>query len=272
MNEISLYDANFNKNYDHSSFHIFMKLKPLITITTVCLLLNISSFAQALKVAVAANLQGVIKVLQKDFMKRTGIEIEPIVGSSGNLAAQIRNGAPYDVFLSADMNFPEMLYTDGFSLKEPTVYAYGNLIICSTQNIGFNNWERLLLSARIKKIAIANPTIAPYGKAAEESLKLKGILNDIKPKIVSGESIAQVNTYITTGVVDVGFTTRALVKDAEGKTTLYWKEINPKTYTPIKQGMIIIKQTKENANAFKFQEYMLSSPAKAILKEYGYGV
>ena len=249
-----------------------MKIKYSFLVFAVCLLLSVSAFAQSLKVAVAANLQGVIKVLGKDFKQKTGIEIESIVGSSGNLATQIKNGAPFDVFLSADMGFPETLFKEGFGQKEPAVYAYGSLIICSTQNIGFENWERLLLTERIKKIAIANPKIAPYGKAAEESLKLKGILDNISSKIVTGESIAQVNTYITTGVADIGFTTRALIKDSEGKITLYWKEIDPKTYTPIKQGMIIIKQTKENADATKFYDYMLSPAAKAILKEYGYGV
>lgn len=248
------------------------KIKQAGIIAAIFLLMTTSAFAQNLRVAVAANLQGIIKVLQKDFKQKTGIEIEPIVGSSGNLSAQIKNGAPFDLFLSADMNFPETLFKEGFSIKAPAVYAYGNLIICSTQNIGFENWARLLLSQRVKKIAIANPAIAPYGKAAEEVLKLKGVLDDVKPKMVSGESIAQVNTYITTGVVDVGFTTKALVKDAEGKTTLYWKEVDPKSYAPIKQGIIIIKQTKENANAQKFYEYMLSPGAKTILKEYGYGV
>jgi molybdate transport system substrate-binding protein len=247
-------------------------LKRTGLVTFVCLFLAIQSFAQGLKVAVAANLQGVIKVLAKDFKQKTGIGIEPIIGSSGNLSTQIKNGAPYDVFLSADITFPENLYKEGFSVKEPAVYAYGSLIICSTQDIGFENWERTLMSERIKKIAIANPAIAPYGKAAEESLKLKGILNDTKPKVVYGESIAQVNTYITTGVVDVGFTTQSLIKDAEGKTKLYWKVIDPKSYTPIKQGMIIIKQGKQAESAEKFYKYMLSPAAKAILKEYGYGV
>jgi molybdate transport system substrate-binding protein len=244
----------------------------LSIITILFLFASFGSFAQELKVAVAANLQGVIKVLGKDFKQKTGIDIQPIVGSSGNLFTQIKNGAPYDLFLSADMGFPESLAKEGFSIKDPVVYAYGSLIICSTQNIGFENWERLLLSSRIKKIAIANPAIAPYGKAAEESLKLKGILDDVKPKIVTGESISQVNTYITTGTAEVGFTTRSLIKDAEGKVSLYWKEIDPKIYTPIKQGMIILKQTKESAIAQKFFDYMLSPAAKVILKEYGYGV
>jgi molybdate transport system substrate-binding protein len=264
ITHICPYSINFNK------ITVGMKAK-LIAISAL-LFLATTSFAQTLKVAVAANLQGVIKVLGKDFKDKTGIEIEPIVGSSGNLSTQIKNGAPYDVFLSADMNFPESLFKEGFSTKAPEVYAYGSLIICSTSDIGFENWERMLLSARIKKIAIANPAIAPYGKAAEESLKQKGILDDVKPKVVYGESIAQVNTYITTAVVDVGFTTQALIKDAEGKTKLYWKIIDPKSYTPIKQGMIIIKQSKENENAEKFYQYMLSPAAKAILKEYGYHI
>jgi len=249
-----------------------MKIKAPFILALFFLFATVTSFAQELKVAVAANLQGVIKVLGKDFKQKTGIDIQPIVGSSGNLSTQIKNGAPFDLFLSADMGFPESLAKEGFSTKEPAVYAYGSLIICSTQNIGFENWERVLLSSRIKKIAIANPAIAPYGKAAEESLKLKGVLGDIQSKIVTGESITQVNTYITTGTVDVGFTTRALVKDAEGKATIYWKEIDPKSYTPIKQGMIILKQSKELANAQKFYDYMLSPAAKTILKEYGYGV
>jgi molybdate transport system substrate-binding protein len=164
------------------------------------------------------------------------------------------------------------LYKEGFATKEAEVYAYGSLIICSTQKLDFNNWEALLKDEKVKKIAIANPTIAPYGKAAEEALKQKGILDDIKPKVVYGESIAQVNTYITTGVTDIGFTTRSFVKDSEGKLTLHWKEIDPQSYTPIKQGMIIVKATKDAADAEKFYNYMLSQAAKSILKEYGYGV
>jgi len=229
-------------------------------------------FGQNLRVAVAANLQGVIKVLAKDFKEKTGIEVEPIIGSSGNLATQIKNGAPFDVFLSADITFPESLFNEGFSNKAPEVYAYGSLVIVSTQDIGFENWERLLLSPRIKKIAIANPKIAPYGKAAEEALTKKGIWTSVQPKIVQGESIAQVNTYITTGVAEVGFTTQSLIKDSEGKTKLYWKLIDPKSYTPIKQGMVIINATKNIAEAEKFYQYILSADAKKILKEYGYGV
>src|SRR5471030_2047748 len=150
-------------------------IKHIKILVVACLLFITPTFAQSLKVAVAANLQSVIKVLGQDFKQKTGIGIEPIVGSSGNLTTQIKNGAPYDLFLSADMTFPEALFKEGFSAKKPVVYAQGSLIICSNQDIGFENWERLLMTERIKKIAIANPAIAPYGKAAEETLTKKGI-------------------------------------------------------------------------------------------------
>ncbi|MDP9079814.1 MAG: molybdate ABC transporter substrate-binding protein [Bacteroidota bacterium] len=247
-------------------------MKQIKILIVACFILISPVFGQNLKVAVAANLQAVIKVLQSDFKSKTGISIEPIVGSSGNLSTQVKNGAPYDVFLSADMTFPEMLFKDGFSTKRPVVYAQGSLIICSSQDIGFDNWERVLLTERIKKIAIANPAIAPYGKAADEALKAKGILDDIKNKVVTGESITQINTYITTGVVEVGFTTQALVKDPAAKTILYWKVINPKLYAPIEQGMVILKKGANNPDAEKFYQYILSPAAKAIFEKFGYKV
>jgi len=130
-----------------------MKIKTPIIFALLFLFTTVTSFAQELKVAVAANLQGVIKVLGKDFKQKTGIDIQPIVGSSGNLSTQIKNGAPFDMFLSADMSFPESLAKEGFSTKEPAIYAYGSLIICSAQNIGFENFIQLK-SNEIKDIML----------------------------------------------------------------------------------------------------------------------
>lgn len=192
------------------------------------------------------------------------------MGSSGKLVAQIKNGAPFDVLLSADMSFPEALYKDGLSAKAPAVYALGNLVICSTSDIGFERWERILLTPKVKKIAIANPSVAPYGVAARALLKQKGILDNVKSKMIYGESIAQVNTYITTGVVDIGFTTQALIKDPANKTKLYWKLIDPKSYAPIQQGIVILKNAATNPNAEKFYRYILSADAKRIFEQYGY--
>jgi len=232
--------------------------------------LTAASLAQTIRVAAAANLQSVILVLQKDFKAKTGVEIEPIIGSSGNLVAQMRNGAPFDVFLSADMSFPKKLAEDGLTTGAPVVYAQGVLIICSTQDLGYENWPRLLLTPKIKKIAIGNPAIAPYGLAAQEALQQRGVYNDIKGKLVTGESISQVNTYIVTGNAEVGFTTQSLVKDPANKTKLYWKAIDANLYSRIEQGMVVLKSSANKANAEKFYKYMQSAGAKKILAEFGY--
>jgi molybdate transport system substrate-binding protein len=244
--------------------------KPIVL--TIAILLSQLSPAQTIKVAVAANLQSVIKVLDADFTKRTGIQVEAITGSSGNLTTQIRNGAPFDLFLSADMNFPQSLYADGFTSDKPVVYASGSLIVCSTQNLGLKYWQTLIVRDDITKIAIANPNIAPYGKAATEALANLNILDKTKSKTVTGESIAQVNTYITTGVVSLGFTSQSLLMDGNQSAKLYWAAVDKKLYNPILQGMVILKHGAGNnlQQSQAFYKYLQSSQAKAIFKKYGY--
>ncbi len=232
--------------------------------------LSFSVNAQTVTVAIAANLQPVMKSLKTDFKARTGVSIDVISGASGNLSTQIRNGAPFDVFLSADRDFPQSLQQDGFTVKPSVIYAQGVLIICSTQNLNLAHWDQLLQSTLVQKIAIGNPAIAPYGKAAQQALTKTGIYEKVKGKIVFGESITQVNTYITTGVVQAGFTTLSLIKDDAQKPQLYYKLIDDKTYTPIEQAMVLLKHAKANAAAEKFYQYILSPAAKTIFKAYGY--
>ncbi len=246
----------------------FRSFSSMVLVLGICS----SLYAQTIKVAAAANLQSVIKILGNDFKKRYNITIEPIVGSSGKLIAQISNGAPYDVFLSADMDFPEKLAKEGFAARQPVVYALGSLIICSNQIIGLKNWDKLIVTDKIEKIAIANAATAPYGRAAEETLKKLNISDWVRPKLVYGESISQVNTYITTGAVTLGFTTQSLVMDPDNKTKLYWQLIDPNNYAPIQQGMVLLKDKPgaDAKSAQQFYNYMLSTPAKNILKRYGY--
>lgn len=236
------------------------------------LLLHLNAGAQNLKVAVAANLQPVMKVLQKDFKQKTGITVDAISGPSGSLATQIRNGAPFDVFMSADTNFPEQLYRSGFTNQKPVVYAGGVLVICSTQRLNLANWLTLLTSNKVQKLAIGNPAIAPYGKAAQQALNKAGIYGRIRPKIVLGESITQVNTYITTGAVQAGFTALAFVKENSNKRALSYALINPADYAPIEQGMVILKHARRNPQAEKFYRYILSPAAKKTFKAYGYHI
>lgn len=243
-----------------------------ILLLFVCVITALTTYSQTLKVAVAANLQSVIKVLGTDFKSKSGITVEPIVGASGNLVAQIKNGAPFDVFLSADMGFADVLYNDGFATDKPVVYATGALIVCSTENIDVKHWQSLILTDKVNKIAIANTLTAPYGKAAQEALTQLNLMNKISAKVVNAESITQVNTYIFNDVVSVGFTSQSFVYDSGQSKKLYWSAVDPKLYTPIEQGMVILKHAKENnANAAdKFYKYLLSSSAKAIFKKYGY--
>jgi molybdate transport system substrate-binding protein len=150
------------------------------------------------------------------------------------------------------------------------VYALGRLIICSSSNINLKHWDKLITGDQVNKIAIANAAIAPYGRAAEESLQKLALSGKVKPKLVYGESISQVNTYITTGVTSVGFTSLSLVKDPANTTKLYWQLVAPKLYAPIEQGMVLLKKSANKEGAKKFYTYMSSSSAKNILKKYGY--
>lgn len=232
--------------------------------------------AQSLKVAAAANTLFVMKALQADFKEKTGIEMTVITGSSGKLTAQIRNGAPYDLFLSADTDFPDELYKSGFTIGKPKVYALGSLIICSGSGLDLKNWKTLLSGSSVSKIAMANPALAPYGKAAEQALKQARLWEKLQPKLVLGESISQVNTYLVTGSVAVGFTTEALISEyrATASSPLRWVRINPNTYQPIRQAAVLLSYSKkENYNAaLKFFNYLSSPAAKQLLKLNGYHI
>jgi molybdate transport system substrate-binding protein len=244
----------------------------------ICLGLSLSAFSQKIRVAIAANIQAVMKEIQEDFRKKTGIEIETITGASGNLATQIRNGAPFDVFLSADVSNPEALEKEGFVFHSPSekspvkTYARGSLIVCSRFIKDLVDWKTLILSDSVQKIALANPQIAPYGKAAMESLTQAHLLEKIRGKIVQGESITQVNTYINTGLSSLGFTSKSFVLDPNQKEKVYWALVDPKSYAPIQQGMVILKSSHgENLkSAMIFQDYIFSRRARNIFTRYGY--
>jgi molybdate transport system substrate-binding protein len=236
------------------------------------ILLGNQTFAQPLRVAVAANAQGLMKRLQADFKKRTGIETEAIIGASGKLSTQIMNGAPYDVFLSADTKFPDQLYAAGFGLRKPAIYALGSLIICGSNNLDLKNWQNTLVGDQIKKVAIANSLTAPYGKAAEEALVFYKLNTKIKTKLIRGESISQVNTYLRTGAVSVGFTTEAFLYEDNKKGHLNWARVDSKSYNPIAQAAILLRHAKQGnlTEAVRFFNYLTSPEAIKIISTSGY--
>jgi molybdate transport system substrate-binding protein len=240
----------------------------------ICLItiLPFAGIAQKLRIAVAANAQFVAKVLVAQFKKQTGIDAELIVSSSGKLTTQIEQGAPFDVFLSADMKYPQELYNKKFTVAKPQIYAYGTLVLWSKKEIGLDKGLSALNNPVIKKIAIANAALAPYGEAAEQAMKRTNMLDKLKPKLVYGESIAQVNQYLLAGAVDVAFTAKSVVLDPAQQVKGNWAEVNSKLYAPIAQGVAILKSStgERLKQANQFYKFLFSNTAKQTFKKYGY--
>ena len=223
-----------------------------------------------LRIAVAANLQFAIKELADDFSQRSGVECEIIISSSGKLTAQIIEGAPFDLLLSADMKYPQELYNRKFTLSQPDIYAYGNLILWTLHKDVVPELETLL-SEKISHIAIGNPKTAPYGVSALEVIKKIGIEERIHNKLVYGESIAQTNQFIISKSVDLGFTSKSVVMSSQMKDRGQWSEIDKNLYSPMAQGMVILKSRKAfESKAIQFRDYVLSSEGKEILHKFGY--
>lgn len=223
-----------------------------------------------LRIAVAANLQFAVQELVNDFSNRTGVECEIIVSSSGKLTAQIIEGAPFDVFLSADMKYPQELYNRNFTILEPDVYAYGNLILWTLHNDITPELETLF-SDRVRFIAVGNPKTAPYGVSAIEVIKSLGMQEKLSKKLVYGESIAQTNQFIISKSVDLGFTSKSVVMSKQMKGQGHWTEIDKRLYSPMAQGMVVLKSRKDfESQANQFREYILSSDGKEILHKFGY--
>lgn len=246
--------------------------KTKIACIGILMMIHFQTSAQTVRIAVAANAQAVIKKLQADFKKRTGITTEVISGASGKLTTQIMNGAPYDIFLSADTQFPAKLFAAGYGVKSPKIYALGSLIICGDVKGDIKNWQKLLSTETVKKVAIANPKTAPYGTAAEQSLKFYQLEDKIKHKLVFGESISQVNTYLQTGAVNIGFTTASFLYENGVNAKLKWVKVDQKSYKKIEQAVILLTYSKKSGNdsALKFYEYLSSASARKIIVNNGY--
>jgi len=229
--------------------------------------------AGTINIAVAANVSYAIEDLKKEFKKlHPDTKINVILGSSGKLTAQIKNGAPYMLFMSANMKYPEALYKDNVAITKPVVYAEGSLVMLSVNKQDFSKGIKLLLEQNIKTIAIANPKTAPYGMVSVEALKNAKIYEAIKSKFVYGESISQTVAYTNTAV-DIGLIAKSALyssKMSRYKKNINWVEINPKYYTPIKQGIVMLKDAKNSSETKAFYDFLQSDKAKKIFIDFGY--
>jgi molybdate transport system substrate-binding protein len=224
--------------------------------------------------AVAANVQFAMEELRADFKQSTGIEVKAAYGASGKFTTQIRNGAPFDVFVSADMDFPDSLYKWGYAGEKPRPYAYGKLVLWTLKDFDLEKGLAVLRDSGLAKIAIADPKRAPYGREAMKALTKAGLREALLPKVVYGENISQVTQYILTQNVDIGFDAKSVVLAGEAAGKGIWKEVDSTLYDKIAQGAVVCKYGKENNPQLsqRFYAYLYSEPARAIFAKYGYAL
>ena len=229
--------------------------------------------AGEIDIAVAANVSYAIDELKAEFAKTNpNTKVQVTLGSSGKLTAQIKNGAPYGLFMSANMKYPQALYRDRIAITKPIVYAQGALAYLSVKKQDFSKGIALLEENKIVKIAIANPKTAPYGKAAVEALKNAKIYDAVKSKFVYGESISQTVSYAVMAA-DIGLITKSSLyssKMSQYIENINWSPVDPTLYTPIQQGIVLLKYSENSKEYRAFYDFVLSDNAKVIFKKYGY--
>jgi molybdate transport system substrate-binding protein len=259
-------------------------LKPLLRIFALpCLLLALtSSWAQNTKtsnelvIAAAADLSSALKDIGGSYEKSTGIHVKLSFGASGALTQQIQNGAPFDIFFSADMDYPRQLVSsgnaEGGSLYQ---YAIGKLVLWVPADSPLDvqhNGMKVLLDPSVKKIAIANPQHAPYGRAAEAALKHEGLYDKVSNRLVVGENISQAAQFAESGNAQAGFVALAhaaapAMKD-KGK---YW-EVPSEDYPQLAQGVVILAHSQHKKEAAEFLAYIRKKESADVLRKYGFAI
>ncbi|MCG8486263.1 MAG: molybdate ABC transporter substrate-binding protein [Chromatiales bacterium] len=247
-------------------------MKPL-TIILLSTLLSVTSVeAEEVKLAIAANFTDVASVLAERFEQQTGHTTKISYGSTGKLYSQIEHGAPFEVFLAADRERPEKAENEGLAIAgSGFVYAQGKLVLWSLKSALFEQGERYLNRGDFRHLAIANPKTAPYGMAAQQVMQHLGLLEQIRPKLVQGDSIAQTFQFVATGNADAGFVALTQIKAWQGKSGTLW-EIPSGYYAPIDQAAVLLKKGRHNPAAHAFLDFLKSGEAKQLIQAYGYGV
>jgi len=246
-----------------------------IIVLLAALFAGIHARAQSVKVAAAADLKFAMEELASQFEMQSGTNLDVTYGSSGNFLTQIQNGAPFDLFFSADSEYPKKLEAAG--LAEPCTryeYAVGHIVIWTPSDSGINpakdGWKSLL-DQRVKKIAIANPEHAPYGRAAVAAMKKANIYEQVKDKLVYGENISQAAEFVQSGNAQVGIVALSLAISPAMKNGNKW-EIPANTYPPIKQVVAVLQASKNKDAARHFLDFVSGSQGRQILERFGFTV
>lgn len=244
----------------------------LVAVGSAC-----SSGGGTVRVAAAADLQFALQSVIEDFHRNyPAIKIEPVYGSSGDFYSQLANGAPFDVFLSADMSYPRKLVQSRIAdVNSLVIYSVGHIVLWTPKNSPLDvekTQTGTLTLDSVHKIAIANPEHAPYGRAAEQYLRSQGIYEKVQPKLVLGESIAQTLQFVESGSADVGIValSEAMSPPIRDKGRYY--VIPEDTYQAIEQGAIVLTHAKNQQAAHQFVSYLLTPGARRALGQFGFSM
>lgn len=228
-----------------------------------------------IRLAAAADLRFAMRDLAAQFEKQTGTNVEVTYGSSGNFFAQIENGAPFDLFFSADMNYPRKLQAAG--LAEPGTlceYAIGQMVIWTLSDaktdVAHQGWKALF-DASVQKVALANPEHAPYGRAAVAALRTAGIYEQLLPKLVYGENAAQAAQFVQSGNAQAGLLPLSLALSPAMNGGKWW-DVPADTYPAIEQGAIVLKRATNKAAARSFLDFVKSEAGRRALGKYGFAL
>jgi len=253
-----------------------MNLRRLVVVLVLSLGFGIGTCkAQEITIAAAADLQFVMQDVAARFQKETGKTVKLIYGSSGNFFQQIQNGAPFDMFFSANLDFARKLEAAG--LTEPGTfyqYATGKIVVWvpSDSKLDLSAGPQSLLNPAIKKIAIANPQHAPYGQAAVAAMKKENIYDKVADKFVLGENISQTASFVVSGAADVGIVALSLALSPTMKDKGRYKEIPVADYAPIEQACVILKSSKQKATAQAFLDTIKTPAVAELFRTYGFEV
>ena len=231
--------------------------------------------AQEITVASAADLQFAMQDIASRFQQKTGIMVKVSYGSSGNFFQQLQNGAPFDLFFSANLDYANKLQTAG--LVEPGSYyeyATGKIVLWTTNNsrINLDSGLKALLDPSIKKIAVANPQHAPYGQAAVAALQKENVYDKVKDKLVLGENISQAASFVVSGAADIGIVALSLALSPNMKDKGHYAGVPSDDYPAIEQACIILRSSKSKEAAKQFLSFVKTPAMGDLLRSYGFEV
>jgi molybdate transport system substrate-binding protein len=234
-------------------------------------LFSTSTRADQITIAAAADLKFAMDEIVKAFnQEHTGDQVQVVYGSSGKFHTQIQEGAPYDLFFSADINFPRKLAESGLASSEVKPYATGRIVLWSATMDASKMTLASLTDPKIARVAIANPKHAPYGKRAEEALRASGLWEKVEPKLVFGENIAHTAQFVMTGNAQAGIIALSLALNPELAGKGGYALIPDDLHEPLEQGFIITKRAAESALARRFADHMSSPAARNVMTKHGF--